>query len=298
MNKIIFNPSNYTEQYLKYLNVCFPNWGDEKLFDWVYSRQVGQYKSDFIIITDEEDEVIAGSGITYRNIKTKEGTVLSIGVFTGSWTLPKARGRGCFTQIIEEFTELCTAKNIDYLTAFVTESNASYRRFDSIGFKHLQADNVFSNLDFDYENFGLEVLEIDCDPEAIYSIYEDFIDKNGGYYYKYEEFLGQYLNRKIDVQVLQIEENIFVIEENETTYRILFYSNFDIRNLMTLSAWVKEKKQKKIMLFLSDKAQIEVCESNKFINVNSFFTFKNTSSKLLLQDNSFESFIINLADKM
>jgi hypothetical protein len=280
------------------LNVCFPNWGDEKLFDWVFNRQVGQHMSDFIIITDEEDEVIAGSGITYRNIKTKDGIVLSIGVFTGSWTLPKARGRACFTQIIEEFTELCIAKNIDYLTAFVTESNASYRRFDSIGFQHLQADNVFSNLDFDYESFGLDVLEVNCDPKAIYSVYENFIDTNGGYYYRYEEFSGQYLNRKIDVQVLQIEQNIFAVEENETTYRILFYSIFNVHHLMALSAWVKEKKQKKVMLFLSDESQIELCKINNFVNVKSFFTFKKTSSKVLLKDNSFDSFFINLADKM
>jgi hypothetical protein len=298
MNNVIYNPKDYIAQYIEYLNICFPNWGGRELYDWVYKREIGPHKPDFIILTNEDDEVIAGSGITYRNIKTKSGIVLKIGVFTGSWTLPNARGRGCFTQIIEEFTKLCTDKKIDFLTAFVTESNASYRRFESIGFQHFQADNVFSNLDFDYSNFGLEVRKIACNPKAIYSVYEDFMEQNAGYYYSFEEFSGQYLQRKLEVQVLQIEDTIFVAEENESTFRILYYSAFNVQHLMAFSDWVNKEKQKKVMFFLTDKSQIEFCRINNFSIAPSFLTFQQTSSNVLANDSTFNSFAINLADKM
>jgi GNAT superfamily N-acetyltransferase len=298
MNNVILNPKNYTKQYLEYLNYCFPNWGQEEQYNWVFNRQVGVGESDILLLTNENNEVIAGSGITYRTIKTLNGKTLNIGVFTGSWTLPKARGRGCFSQIIQEFLELCKRKNIDYLTAYVTESNASYRRFKSIDFNMLQADNIFSNLEVNYDCNTFNLEQVSINTAVLFNFYKEFITQNAGYLYTKDEFIGQYINRNQDLYCIKIEDIYYLIEENETTVKVLYQTAFNIDYLKCLSNWSKENKDKKIMLFLTNKSQVSICKENHFSCVDSFFTANKTSSKYLDFKIDFESFHINLADKL
>lgn len=52
---------------------------------------------------------------------------------TGLWTLPAARGRGAFTRIIEESVALTREHGGALLLAFVTETNASFRRLEAAG---------------------------------------------------------------------------------------------------------------------------------------------------------------------
>ena len=297
MNSVILNPENYTEKYLEFLNQCFPGWGDKSNYKWVFDRQIGKHKSDILLLTNESDEVIAGSGITYRNIKTSSNKLRSIGTFTGSWTLPKARGRGCFTQIIQEFIKLCNSKGVDYLTAFVTESNASYRRFKSIGSETLQADNVFSDIKklFNVEN--KEVKQFQIENKSIYKDYYDFVEKNSGYFYKEEEFINQYINRPLDTYGISLDESKYVIEENSTTLRVLYMNKFDLNDLKVLSNWSKIKKNKKIMFFSTNKKDIKASSDNHFIIVPSFFTINKINNELdEIED--FKNFNIALADKM
>lgn len=298
MNKVILNPENYELKYLEHLNFCFPNWGQMEQYDWAFTRSVGNHESDILLLTNEHDEVIAGSGITYRTIKTKQGNVLNIGTFTGSWTLPQARGRGCFSQIIQEFLNLCKEKGVDYLTAFVTESNASYRRFESIGSHTLQADNILSNQSIEYQTSNIPVKSVEINPDLLFDNYCDFSNHNGGYFYTKEEFLGQYINRNQEVYSVQLENNIFLIEENDTTVRILYYTVFNLEHLKVLSNWANNTKSKKIMFFLTDSSQIESCATNEFNIIKSFFTIDKTSDRKSTIDVDFEDFRITLADKM
>ena len=55
MNNVIYNPKDYIAQYIEYLNICFPNWGGRELYDWVYKREIGPHKPDFIILINEDD---------------------------------------------------------------------------------------------------------------------------------------------------------------------------------------------------------------------------------------------------
>ena len=297
MNKVILNPKNYKEKYIGFLNQCFPNWGGITQYNWVFERKIGIHQSDILLLTNESDEVIAGSGITYRNIKTENDSLLTIGTFTGSWTLPKARGRGCFSQIIQEFIKLCEFKGIDYLTAFVTESNASYRRFKSIGSSTLQADNIFSDVNKLYEVENKEVIEYNLDSKLTYRDYTGFINKNSGYFYNEKEFINQYINRPIGTYSIKIGNTKYILEENELTLRVLYMSQFNINHIKILSNWSKVKKNKKIMFFSSNKEHIALVKKNDFIIVPSFFTI-NKINNTLNESEDFKSFNIALADKM
>jgi hypothetical protein len=81
----------------------------------------------------ENGKLLAGSAVTYRVLRTRTGAEGRVGIMTGSWTLPAARGRGCFTRIIEESKALARTRSAVALLAFVTEQNPSYRRLQAAG---------------------------------------------------------------------------------------------------------------------------------------------------------------------
>lgn len=298
-NKVIINPVHFKTNYIGYLNQCFNNWGNEVQYSWAFERKVGNYSSDIIVLANEEDEIIAGSGLSFRNIKTDQDETIDIAIFTGSWTLPNARGRGCFTQIIEVFEKICFEKRIPYLTAFVTESNGSYRRFKDLNYYCLEANNFLSQeVPFDNVNdFSLDFFNDDFPVDFFKIYYENGIGKTI-FQYEENEFKGQYLNRVTATSVLKIEENYFLVEENETTFRLLYFKEFNIHHIKYISNYILKERNKKTMFFLTDKQNSAICEKENFNVVKGFFTVKNVLGDPSKAENIFKNLIINLADKM
>ncbi len=126
------NPSGAEALYLESLNLCFPGWGDARAYAWAFGRRVGGPASDLMMLR-EEGVLLAGSAVSYRTLVTSAGRRALVGIMTGSWTLPAARGRGAFTTIIEESVAMTRAHGGALLLAFVTETNASFRRLEAAG---------------------------------------------------------------------------------------------------------------------------------------------------------------------
>ena len=119
------------DAYLAGLNACFPNWGGRARFDWCFRRIVADREPDLLTIV-EDSRTIAGSGVTYRRIRFDDKETRAA-VITGSWTLPEARGRGLFSQMIDRSRETAAKKDAHLLLAFVTQENASCRRLRAAG---------------------------------------------------------------------------------------------------------------------------------------------------------------------
>lgn len=126
------NPAGTEALYLECLNRCFPGWGGPSQFEWAFKRVVGGPPADLMLLR-EGDELIAGSAVSYRRVRTRQGREGLVGIMTGSWTLPAARGRGAFTRIIDESVRLTRQHGGAALLAFVTETNASFRRLEAAG---------------------------------------------------------------------------------------------------------------------------------------------------------------------
>lgn len=126
------NPPGAEGVSLQALNVCFPGWGDERAFAWAFRRTCGGPPADLLLVR-EAGELIAGSAVSYRQLVTASGARALVGIMTGSWTLPAARGRGAFSRIIEESLALTADRGGALLLAFVTEQNASFRRLQAAG---------------------------------------------------------------------------------------------------------------------------------------------------------------------
>lgn len=298
-NKVLINPENYKENYIGFLNQCFPNWGGQKHYQWAFERKIGEHTSDIILLSDEVDEIIAGSGLSFRMIKTDAGIVHDIAIFTGSWTLPNARGRGCFTQIIALFEKICEDKGVPFLTAFVTESNGSYRRFVDLSYYCLEANNILSN-ESPFENsqkFEIQFFNNDY-PVDFYDIYTQSTQAKTAFYYNKEEFYNQYIDRTSQTAAIKIEDNWFLVEENASTFRILFSKELNLQHIKAISNHILKNKNKKTMFFLTDRSKIAQCEAENFNVVKGFFTVKSIIGDQSEVQAIFEKLVINVADKM
>lgn len=131
--KYELNPPHGSARYLEALNRCFGGWGGQQEFDWYFNRSVAGRIADRFIIIDDGDEWIAGSGLSWRKLIDGSGRERLVGIMTGSWTLPSARGRGCFKTMIEASRARCTEIGAAWLLAFVTSENASRRSLEAAG---------------------------------------------------------------------------------------------------------------------------------------------------------------------
>ena len=197
MEKFVINPEKYKQEYIKNLNTCFGHWGGEEEYEWGFERQIGKHHTDIMLIENKEDGVIAGSAVSYRKL-SKEGDFFDIGIMTGSWTLPAARRKGCFSKIIDCSKSLCKENEVLYLTAFVTETNASSRRLESAGSHMLPTFHLFSPQE-KYEINNIEFPEIE--------ILEQTDELHGQLYQRLQETQKSFLNFKYSP-----EETFFILK--------------------------------------------------------------------------------------
>lgn len=303
MENIIINPENYQADYIRYINECFNHWGQDREYDWAFNRKVGDKASDIMIIKNEEDEVIAGSAVTYRKVKSGEGSPVDIAIMTGSWTLPKARGRGCFTKIIDISRELAAKKGVPYLTAFVTESNASFRRLRDAGSALMPTTLLFSPEEpyADADTSAISV--VSNEKEVLPDIYSRFkaSEKEALHYdYTHEEFYQQYISRPKDSEILKLGNEYAILEETHNVVKVLLitYDSIDSyeRIIKQLSNWSLANRAKKLYLFSTKEEVVNKCESLGFEKMPGYFTIMSTNSSAdpekLMQLN------IHMGDKM
>ena len=88
MLNVTFNPPQIEEDYLECLNACFEGWGNHRTFNWIFRRKLSFPDTDLMILKNEKHGLLAGSGITYRLIRLPNSNTITIGIMTGSWTLP------------------------------------------------------------------------------------------------------------------------------------------------------------------------------------------------------------------
>lgn len=305
MENVIINPKNYQAEYIRHINECFNGWGQDQEYEWAFNRKVGTRAADIMILKNEEDEVIAGSAVTYRNLQTPEGKSIDIAIMTGSWTLPKARGRGCFSKIIQLSKEIAAQNGVPYLTAFVTESNASYRRLRDAGSSLLPTRLLFSPESPISAADRPEVRTLECTPSVVDDLYERFKSSQQhslSYTYTKEEFFQQYLHRPKNPEILLIGKEYALVEETHNVLKVLLltYEEVDTfeRILTALANWAQVNRSKKLYLF-STKPEIEkVCERLGFELVPGYFTILPTSEEEPADPAQLMQLHINMGDKM
>lgn len=306
MENIIINPENFQENYLDFLNVCFPNWGTEKDYEWVFERIVGDKKSDIMIINDDQNNILAGSGISYRKLRKEDEKKIDIGIMTGSWTLPIARGKGCFTKIIDISKKICEQRNVHFLTAFVMESNPSFRRLKEAG-SHLIPTYHFKSKDSNNEGkFETSVIKVNSQLRS--EIYYKFIETGKGYLnfsYSEDEFYGQYMNSSRNIEILKVGSDYAILEETQNIIKVLFVTHNSLeiyeQNIISINSWAKKERSKNLLLFttINDKAKVlNVLGYEKLPGYFTILVTDSMSKRVINFEKEFKDININLGDKM
>lgn len=305
MENIVINPDNYQAEYIKYINECFNHWGQDKEYDWAFNRQVGDKASDIMIIKNEEDEVIAGSAVTYRKLQDQQGNPVDIGIMTGSWTLSKARGRGCFSKIIELSRDLAGKKGVPFLTAFVTESNASFRRLRDAGSALLPTRFLFSPEEPYTNTDTAEVRVLKDEKGTISDLFEQYRrsqKKDLSFGYSQDEFYRQYIDRPKPVEILKVGGQYAIVEETHNVVRVLLFTYEDKdsleRGMKLLTNWALEERGKKLLLFSTRQEMNEVSEKLGFESMQGYFTILSTSEEARADIDKLMRLNILMGDKM
>ncbi|WP_029032983.1 GNAT family N-acetyltransferase [Salinimicrobium terrae] len=304
MEKFVINPKGYREEYISNLNACFGHWGGDAEYKWGLERQIGKHTTDIMLIENEEDGVIAGSAVSYRKL-SRGNTSFDIGIMTGSWTLPAARRKGCFTKMINCSKELCKDNQVPFLTAFVTETNASSRRLESEGSymfptSHLfSPEKVYNEKDIPAPEVVVRNQDVD---RQIFSRAMETQKELLSFSYSFEEFRSQYLDRIKQTTILKIEDDYAILENGQNEIKILLLTFLNNNDFLVyqkaIGNWCLKNRGRKSFFFTTRNELASICEEIGFNNVSGYFTILESMGDATEYNKKFADLHINMGDKM
>lgn len=224
---------------------------------------------------------------------------------TGSWTLPAARKKGCFTKMINCSKDLCSEKNVPFLTAFVTETNASCRRLQSEGSFMFPTYHLFSPEEAFPDKDLPQPEVLNENEDLINTIYKTVQRRQSDYLnfsYTLEEFSSQYIYRIKETTIVKINNDFAILEDgvNEVKILLLTYENNDVfkTNIKAVTNWSLENRARKAFFFATRRILLDSCEEIGFKNLPGYFTVLDSLNKNVVYEELLDSLNINMADKM
>ncbi len=204
------------------LNRCFDGGWDETLYQWYLARPFNGLKPDRIIISDE-GEPVAGSVINYRQLRAPDGGIRDIGIASGSWTLPEARGQGLFTRMMQASVSRAGENGCQYFLAFVTRDNASRKALERCGAAMVPAVYITSNGVPVAAAAHASIEKVQVSPSEMHNA----AATSGPvrfYYASASAWAGQHLERPLPVDVYRLHGEYAIVEKTADTDRLQWTS--------------------------------------------------------------------------
>jgi hypothetical protein len=269
---LLVDPGTVESMYVDSLNRSFGHWGDVNLYRWCFERSVGGLTPHMMLIRSN-GEVKAGSAVTYRKVRHRQ-SIIRVGIMTGSWTLPDARGKGYFTKITEQSLRGAKSNKAALLLAFVTETNPSFRRLVQAGASLFPTHYLVSSDTPSLPAAGQE-------PRVAHDIGESVdimlgrlaTGRRGHTRFEYTpaEWQSQFLDRPGEIEVLMIEDgNIAIVEKQGLFDRILFLSLKSERSFSHSVALLLRRALlggRKVFLFTTSLQRKRACEKLGFQHI-------------------------------
>jgi len=241
------------------------------------------------MVFKQDEKIIAGSAVTYRKVLLGK-SVINIGIMTGSWTVPEARGQGCFTKIIEESLSLASDKGAGLLIAFLTESNASFRRLAGAGSSLFPTHYLFSNQNTPIPESGHVISPVSDIKKGIETIFETLRKHQDGlahFTYTLKEWVSQFWERPGEMELLHIGDiGLAIIEKKGDFDRLLFLSLKDehafadcIKTLLKRAL----ENEHKLFLFTTSTVWKDVCLKLGFGHAPGYLTALVADEKALMK---------------
>ena len=130
---ILVNPEDLdAEVGPAFLTRCFASPWTEAMYHWYLQRSfAGEPPDRFILM--EDGCALAACGVVFRQLRTQDGEVHPAAVALAGATLPGARGRGCYTRVMQAVVERSASRGCAVLLGFVTAGNTSGRGLARLG---------------------------------------------------------------------------------------------------------------------------------------------------------------------
>jgi hypothetical protein len=219
VTSVQLNPQGIEEEYLRCLNLCFGNWGDRRSYHWYFRRATAYPQTDLIVLREEE-RLVAGSAVSYRRVAFPDGSAASVGIMTGSWTLPEFRGRGYFTRIIEESLRLTSNAGGGALLAFVTEENSSFRQLMKAGAALIPSSYLFSTPTTQGRAGAGRLQQVEKSERVISEIFERLNDDRARRFCRFlysseNDFRSQFIARPGEIEIYRDDAGSIGIVERK-----------------------------------------------------------------------------------
>jgi len=131
--RILVNPQGMNADIgVRFLERCFATQWTEAMYHWYLQRPFGGESPDRLILMDGE-RVVASCGLSYRLLRTPDGTVHPVSVAVAGGTLPGERGRGCYARVIQAAAERSALRGCMAMLGFVTADSATGRGLRRLG---------------------------------------------------------------------------------------------------------------------------------------------------------------------
>lgn len=274
------NPEGVRSDYLRCLNQCFEHWGDDDDYDWCFTREVGSQPADLFVMR-LNGELVAGSAVSYRKAQLGNGAEIDVGIMTGSWTLPAARGQGCFTRAVHESVELAASRGAALLLAFVTEINASSRRLAAAGSALFPTRYAFTTPDTPPAAQNGPTITPVADAEAALTRMRRYLEgvRDGRFHLRFprsEDWRTQFLERPGDIRLVALgEQGYCVLEAAADTDRVQLLAlgpDADLRACLTSLLRRAQAKGRKLFLFSTDPRMWEQCDMLQMGGISGYLT--------------------------
>ncbi len=217
------NPSGVQDDYLAGLNRCFGAWGDRAAYRWDFEREVGAAAADLLVLR-ANGEIVAGSAVAYRVVRHGESELV-VGIMSGSWTLPEARGHGSFSRMIVESRRLVVTRGGSLLIAFVTADNASRRRLVAAGSLEVPTSYVMSGPETPAPTGTPPVGPDDLSVDDLFRAHLRWAGEGSGAYPVYPSarvWASQFLDRPLPVERLTVAGCHCLVERSAASDRVLW----------------------------------------------------------------------------
>jgi len=260
------NPTGIDADYLSGLNTCFSGWGDTQMAQWAFRRALIPDPLPDLLVLRLDGELLAGSAVSYRRVVLPNGSSVRAGIMTGSWTLPAARGRGCFSRMIDASIAVTCERGGTLLLAFVTEDNPSYRQLQKAGSAVFPSWYLIADADGSAQvakasaERGLVVV----DKTELARVLPRWTKEREGKcrfsYSRFEDWKGQFVDRPACIEAVRSESgSLAIVERYPTTDRI--------------QAWWAPSQESALELFGELRANAQIKSRKTFgFSTDSVFT--------------------------
>lgn len=240
--------------YIAGLQQAFNGWGDDALFRWCFERDSGAGPATFLTGW-VDDELVAGSAVVWRQLDL-HGERQKIGIMSGSWTLPAARGKGFFSQMIETSLQTCRDEGASRLLAFVTENNGSRRRLEAAGSQMIPSSYCKTTVTGD----ATTLVPTAADPASVYQSY--LLSRSARGHIAYPEraqWAGQMVNRRQQVQVFDAAGIPVIVEvRDEYSMVLCVCADSNDERLAALTAVrAMASENKPVLTYTLDPAELD-----------------------------------------